>query len=196
MLHVLPEGKHDQKTTVQRISPLEENSLLLLFSTNGKDYVALPCPYFVHHCTKHTCSCPPEVKPRPLKTIYIYLVRFIKHGERSLVLRFRSVLKVLHISTNDLTVCDEVSLSVNHVRYHHDRIAGRVGKLQREFCGLNIIGHDHWFLGWGEEGEVRCGRRGRGVRASAYQGRNGGKGAFHRTGFNCENLIIVNCEFF
>ena len=52
--HRTSEGQaRDQEAAVQRPYHPWEKQLLLSFSTNGKDNVALTSLYFAHNCTKH-----------------------------------------------------------------------------------------------------------------------------------------------
>lgn len=86
------------------------------------------------------------------------LVFFVEDDERSFVVWFRSVFKVLYVFRNDFAVGDEVALSsrnrkpsadeaealaatdlsINHVGYHHDLILLLIGKFERCFRRLNV----------------------------------------------------------
>jgi hypothetical protein len=74
-----------------------------------------------------------------------YLIWLIKDYKRSLVLRLRRILKVLDILADDLPIRDEITLPVDHVRYHHDLIDLLYGELERGFGGLDVEGHDDGF---------------------------------------------------
>ena len=116
--------------------------------------------FLIHVDTLYTRSC---FDKRPIEEVsvvcdhdcwssYLYmfeepfqhrlLVRLVENHKRSLVLRLRCVLEVCNVFRYDLAVCDEKSLTVDHVRYHHDLIDGSVWKLQWEFCRFDIVRHD------------------------------------------------------
>ena len=60
----------NQEAAVQRTFHLERS--ILSFSTNGKDSMQhlLPCILHAAALNPDTDFCPPEMRPRPLKTIY------------------------------------------------------------------------------------------------------------------------------
>lgn len=72
-----------------------------------------------------------------------HLVALVEDYKRTLVLGFRSVLKVVNVFTDNLPVGDEEALPVDHVRNHHDLIILLIGKLERGFRRLDIKGHDY-----------------------------------------------------
>ena len=61
----------------------------------------------------------------------VALVPLVEHLERARVLVARVVAEVLNVIANPLAVDDEVSLAVDHVRYHEDLVVRAVGELQR-----------------------------------------------------------------
>lgn len=71
------------------------------------------------------------------------LVGLVEDDEKSLVLGSWGVLEVFDVLGNDLAVCDEETLALDHVRDHHDLVNYRVWEFQRELGGLNIPGQDY-----------------------------------------------------
>jgi hypothetical protein len=55
-----------------------------------------------------------------------------------LVHLFRRVLEVPDVYAHDLVVRGEVSLAVDHVRYHHDLVHGRVRNLDQQLHRLDV----------------------------------------------------------
>lgn len=69
-----------------------------------------------------------------------YFVWLVVDDELALELGFRTVLEVVNVCGDDVAVCDQIALSVDHIRDHHDLVDRRVGKLQGQFGSLDIKG--------------------------------------------------------
>ena len=70
-----------------------------------------------------------------------YFVWLVKDNKWTFILIFRGVLEVLNIFADDLAICDQKTLSINHVGYHHNRVDLSVGKFERLLRRLNVKCH-------------------------------------------------------
>jgi hypothetical protein len=59
-----------------------------------------------------------------------HLVWFIEDGKLSFIFVLWSILEILNVLTDNLPVGDQESLSIDHVRDHHDLIRKLIGKLE------------------------------------------------------------------
>jgi hypothetical protein len=72
------------------------------------------------------------------------LIGLVKHVEGTLKVWKWRVFKVVNIFAHDLSVGNQVSLAIQHVRYHHYLIDRGIGELERKLSGLNIEGENLW----------------------------------------------------
>ena len=70
------------------------------------------------------------------------LIGLIEDHEWPVVLWFWRVLEVVDVLGDNLSIRDEESLPINHVRNHHDLVKCGVGEFQWQFCGFDIEGQD------------------------------------------------------
>lgn len=74
------------------------------------------------------------------KRPFVWLVEHCKAS--NIVFWFRSILEILYITSNDVSVRYEESSVVNNVRNHHDGVELGVRKLERSLGRLNVKSHD------------------------------------------------------
>lgn len=71
------------------------------------------------------------------------LVRLVEDGEGALVFRLGRIFEVVDVLADDVAVCDEEALAVDHVRDHHDLVRLLVGELERRLGRLDVERHNH-----------------------------------------------------
>lgn len=74
-----------------------------------------------------------------------HFVRLVEDGEFALILVSRSIFEILDILSYDLSICDEIPLSIYHIGYHHDLIRLLIWEFKGLLARLDVVRHDYGF---------------------------------------------------
>lgn len=81
------------------------------------------------------------ISPVPAPDMLTHFIRLVKDRKFPLILVLGRILKVVDVFADDLAVGDEIPLTVDHVRDHHDLIRLLIRELERLLGRLDIVCH-------------------------------------------------------